>query len=232
MKRIFAIGDIHGCLRTLNALLDKIAFTTSDELIFLGDYVDRGPDSIGVLNKLAMLKLNGYQVVMLRGNHEQMLMDNYFFESEKNELGLGNQQLLDSFGITSLRQMPTEYLDFLATLPYYHLSGDYILVHAGMNFKVGDPFKNVDDMMWMRNWYKQIDREWLGNRIIIHGHTPQTKMETRTQLENLDTLPALNIDCGVYFRSKLYKGYGYLCAFELTSQALYFQENVDEDCIY
>lgn len=232
MKRIFAIGDTHGCLKTLNALLDKISFTTNDELIFLGDYVDRGPDSLGVLNKLALLKLNGYQVIMLRGNHEQMLMDNAFFETEKGQQGLGDQQLLDSFGITSLRQMPSEYLDFVATLPYYHLSGDYILVHAGMNFKLGDPFKNTDDMMWSRNWYKQIDRNWLGNRIIVHGHTPQTKMDTMTQLKNLDKLPALNIDCGAFMKSKIYKGLGYLCAFELTGQRLYFQENVDENCIY
>ena len=57
MNRIFAIGDIHGCLKTLNALLDKIDFSTEDTLIFLGDYIDRGPDSEGVLNKLAILKI-------------------------------------------------------------------------------------------------------------------------------------------------------------------------------
>lgn len=233
MKRKFAVGDIQGCLRTLDALLDKIGLTTEDEIIFLGDYVDRGPDSLGVLNRLARLKLNRYQVKMLRGNHEQMLLDSYKYSIERNELSLGDPQLLDSFGITSLQQIPIEYIDFMSNLPFYHLSDNYILVHAGLNFKLGDdPLRNEEDMMWMRHWYNQIDRNWLGNRIVIHGHTPQTKMDTMAQLENLDKLPVLDIDCGIYLRSKLYKGFGHLCAFDMTNQMLYFQENVDEDCIY
>lgn len=233
MKRKFAVGDIHGCLRTLDALLDKIGLTTEDEIIFLGDYVDRGPDSLGVLNRLARLKLNRYQVKMLRGNHEQMLLDSYKYSTERNELSLGDPQLLDSFGITSLQQIPIEYIDFMSNLPFYHLSDNYILVHAGLNFKLGDdPLRNEEDMMWMRHWYNQIDRDWLGNRIVIHGHTPQIKMDTMAQLKNLNKLPVLDIDCGIYLRSKLYKGFGHLCAFDMTNQMLYFQENVDEDCIY
>jgi serine/threonine protein phosphatase 1 len=232
MKRTFAIGDTHGCHQTLKALLDKIGFTKNDELIMLGDYVDRGPDSKGVIDTLATMMLEGYQVEMLCGNHELMFMSDYIYENEKVHIGLGNQQTLDSFGVKSMKQIPVEYINLLQTLPYYHLSEQYILVHAGLDFSSGNPLHNDDALVWIRNWYDQIDRDWLGNRIIVHGHTPQTKMATTEQLKNLKQLPVLDIDCGAYSKSKLRAGFGNLCAFDLTNQELYFQKNIEENCIY
>jgi serine/threonine protein phosphatase 1 len=232
MNRIFTIGDTHGCLKTLNAMLEKIDFTTDDQLIALGDYVDRGPDSKGVIDRLRKLKQAGYAVEMLRGNHEEMLINNCFYEKQRDQWDLGDEHTLDSFGIKSLKTMPDEYPDFLMTLPYYRLQDSFILVHAGLNFQYGTPFEEKLDMMWIRHWYDDIDRDWLGDRIIVHGHTPQTTMDTRLQLANWAVLPVLNIDCGAFMRSKIRKGFGHLCAFELTEKRLYFQENVDSDCIY
>jgi serine/threonine protein phosphatase 1 len=232
MNRIFAIGDTHGCLKTLNAMLEKIDFTADDQLIALGDYVDRGPDSKGVIDRLRKLKQAGYAVEMLRGNHEEMLINNCFYEKQRDQWDLGDEHTLDSFGIKSLKTMPDEYPDFLMTLPYYRLQDSFILVHAGLNFQYGTPFEEKLDMMWIRHWYDDIDRDWLGDRIIVHGHTPQTTMDTRLQLANWAVLPVLNIDCGAFMRSKIRKGFGHLCAFELTEKRLYFQENVDSDCIY
>ena len=72
--RKFAISDIHGCSRTLEALLDKLAVTTADEVYFLGDYIDRGPDSAGVIERLIELR-ERYECTFLLGNHESMFLD-------------------------------------------------------------------------------------------------------------------------------------------------------------
>jgi serine/threonine protein phosphatase 1 len=232
MKRTFAIGDTHGCLQTLQALLDKIAFTTADELIMLGDYVDRGPDSKGVIDTLRRLKTEGYDIKMLRGNHEFMLTEGYQLEKEDAYRREGNPETLKSFGIKSLKQMPIEYIDFLKNLPNYHLTGNYILVHAGLNFKHETPLQDPIGLLWIRYWYKNIDIDWLCNQIVIHGHTPQTKMQTRTQVKNLKQVPALNIDCGAFMQSQIATGFGHLCAFDLTNRDLYFQPNVEERGIY
>lgn len=232
MKRTFAIGDTHGCLQTLNALLGKIGFTKNDELIMLGDYVDRGPDSKGVIDTLVTMMKEGYQVEMLCGNHEQMLISDYIYHDPKARIGLSMQQTLNSFDAKTMKEIPVEYIDFLQTLPFYHLSGQYILVHAGLDFSRGNPLHYDDGLLWVRDWYDQIDREWLGNRIVVHGHTPQTKMATTEQLKNLKQLPALDIDCGAFAKSKLKIGLGNLCAFDLTNQELYFQKNVEDISIY
>ena len=232
MKRTFAIGDTHGCLQTMKALLDKIGFTKNDELIMLGDYVDRGPDSKGVIDTLATMMLEGYQVEMLCGNHEQMLISEYIYEDPKARIGLSGQQTLNSFGVKSFKQIPVEYIDFLKTLPLYRLTEQYILVHAGLDFSRGNPLHYNDGLLWVRDWYDRIDREWLGNRIVVHGHTPQTKMATTEQLKNLKQLPVLDIDCGGFAKSKLKIGLGNLCAFDLTNQELYFQENVEDINFY
>ena len=230
MKRTFAIGDTHGCLDTLQALLDKIAFTTQDELIMLGDYIDRGPDSKGVIDKLMRLNTEGYNVKMLRGNHEQMFLDDYNKETRKSYGIFGNEETLKSFGINSIRQTPTPYLVFMKSLPFYHLTDNYILVHAGLKFRKGqDPLADETNMMWVRDWYADVNRAWLGDRIIVHGHTPQPMEDTEMQLRALWYLPYLNIDCGACFKNKIHQGGGRLCAFDLTNQELFFQENVEED---
>ena len=233
MKRTFAIGDTHGCLDTLKALLDKIAFTTQDELIMLGDYIDRGPDSKGVIDKLRHLNTEGYDVKMLRGNHEQMFLDDYNQETRKSYGIFGNEETLKSFGINSIRQTPTPYLVFMKSLPFYHLTDNYILVHAGLKFKKGhDPLADETNMMWVRDWYADVNRAWLGDRIIVHGHTPQTMEETEIQLRDLWYLPYLNIDCGACFKRKIHKGMGLLCAFDLTNQELFFQKNVEDESFF
>ena len=232
MKRQIAIGDIHGCLDTFEALLETIKLTQSDELILLGDYVDRGWNSKGVIDKITTLQKEGHNVIPLKGNHEQMLIDCYAEMLEKSYKNLGDSRLLDSFGIKNLKDIPIEYIDFCKKLPLLHLANDYILVHAGLNFKHKNPLEDKYSLIWVRYWYDRINKDWLGNRIIIHGHTPQSKTETEEQFRNIKHQQVLNLDCGAFSSKNKAKGRGYLCAFDMTNEKLYFQENIEDDNIY
>ena len=131
MRKI-AIGDIHGCNLTFEALLDKLALTTQDQLFLLGDYIDRGPDSKGVIDIILKLQEDGYQVNCLRGNHEQLLLDsNFRTESARIWLSNGGISTMDSFDIEHISFLPDRYFNFFKNLPHYFIEDDFILVHAG-----------------------------------------------------------------------------------------------------
>ena len=174
----YAIGDIHGCSKTFKELLDKIGLIEGDELYLLGDYIDRGPDSKGVIDTIFELREKGFKVICLRGNHESMLLDALKNrEEQKNFMRNGGKQTLQSFDTVRPIDLPIEYIHFFESLPFYHEVGDYILVHAGLNFLEADPLTDTEAMMWIRNWYQWIDYNWLGNRTILHGHTPISNNE-------------------------------------------------------
>ncbi len=119
MGRQFAISDIHGCHLTFKALLDKIAFSTSDELYLLGDYIDRGPDSKNVLDTIFELQQNNYNLQCLRGNHEQMLLDEADQRSTDRWVRHGGLQTLESFNAKKMEDIPDKYYHFLRELPYF-----------------------------------------------------------------------------------------------------------------
>ena len=224
MKK-YAISDIHGCAKTFKALLQKVAFSKQDELYILGDLIDRGPDSKGVIDHIFDLQEKGYTVQCLRGNHEQMLLD--CFEPTANPRRWffnGGEATLDSFDAQYPQYIDEKYLQFLEELPYYLEVDNYILVHAGLNFDMPNPFDAKHSLMWIRNWYNDLNYSWLGDRIIIHGHTPQKQPIIKKSLSKLDDLPILCIDSGCPFKVE---GYGHLCAFEMTEQRLYFCPNED-----
>lgn len=141
-KRLLAIGDIHGFLDKLNSLLDVVQPTADDKLIFLGDYVDRGPNSSGVLDALIALKKEYPQTVFIRGNHEQMFIDALTLKDNKGEedtelnerasyfgltpidLGIiwwreGGEQTLASYG-NSFNNIPQSHYDFLKQTQFFH----------------------------------------------------------------------------------------------------------------
>ncbi len=230
--RKFAISDIHGCRKTFLALLEKIQLSTADELYLLGDYVDRGPDSKGVIDEILALQKASYQVHCLMGNHESMMADAFSDDEEKDRrmqlwLQNGGGQTLQSFTTDNgLPNIPEAYFQFIERLQFYFAVDRFLLVHAGLNFRQRNPLMDVVSMLWIRNWYDRIERDWLNGRIIVHGHTPIGQTAIRWQYTNLHMLPALNIDAGcVYYGQR--EGMGDLCAFELTTQELYFQPNVD-----
>lgn len=221
MKR-YAISDIHGCHQTFRALLERINFSTADELYLLGDYIDRGPASKGVIDTIWELQASGHQVYCLRGNHEQMLL---------GELDLphwsyaGEAATLQSFGATKNEEIPAAYIDWMKNLPFHLETEGYLFVHAGMNTQASDPYEDKEFMLWQRHWYEGIDRDWLGDRIIVHGHTPISETQIRAQVANVNRVPALNIDNGCVFPgAELHQ----LCALELNERRLYFQPYIDQ----
>ena len=224
--RQFVIGDVHGCKVSLVALLKKIDLQIDDELYFLGDYIDRGPDSKGVFDTIFSLREAGHKVVCLLGNHEAMMLGALSGnkEDEYDWKKHGGKQTLQSFGIWEFYDLPRAYPDFMKEMPLVVEVGDYILVHGGLNFNQKDPIKPTQQMIWIRDWYAKINYEWLGNRVILHGHTPQTVEETKNQLINLERDRLLNLDCGCVFNKSLYNS---LVCFELKSKQLYVQKNIE-----
>ncbi len=240
MRKI-AISDIHGCLSTFKALLwDQIGFTQRDELFLLGDYVDRGPDSKGVLDFIMKLREDGYAVRCLLGNHEDMMVRSM---SNFDELDMwllnGGNPTLESFGVSYVEDIPQNYIDFIGEMEYCIEVDEYLLVHAGLNFtppnpnsgkgdflfRIFDPLQDKKSLLWIRDWYQDMDREWLGDRIVVHGHTPIPQTKIKTMCAELETNRVLDIDNGGFatFQSEM----GHLCAFDMTNRKLFFQRNIE-----
>ncbi len=226
MRRI-VISDIHGCEQTFRALLKKIKLEKSDLLFLGGDYIDRGPSSKGVLDTIIELREQGYQLRCIKGNHEIMM------QTARNDDHLYNQwsynggyQTMRSFGVQNINAISDKYWKFLEQLNHYIEDDAYIFVHAGLNFECEDPFEDDHAMLWIRDWYPKIDYSWLGNRTIIHGHTPVTKQEIKRGLSHLDQMRVLNIDCGCFLTVDADRGK--LCALDLTNMHLHFQNNIDD----
>jgi serine/threonine protein phosphatase 1 len=219
--RQFVIGDVHGCIRTLEALLWKqLQVTPADELFFLGDYIDRGPDSRAVVELLQALQRQGYRLTALRGNHEQLLLEALHSEAMFRVWLLnGAEATLRSFGIRHPRELPEQYLHFFASLPLFALTEKAVLVHAGLNFALPDPFADVEAMLWDRSL--RADPERLGGRRLVVGHTPMPLWFIRASLSQ----PKVFLDGGCVYGHA--SGYGYLCALELRSWQLYVQPNVE-----
>jgi serine/threonine protein phosphatase 1 len=131
--RLLAVGDIHGCLSAFDDLLDRVRPTPDDVVVALGDFVDRGPDTRGVLDRLIALRRT-LNLVCLRGNHEQMMVEaRRGGRSERTMwLGVGGRQALQSYGVTAtLADVPAEHWDFLENaLVDYHETDRFIFVHA------------------------------------------------------------------------------------------------------
>ena len=225
MPRRFAISDIHGCAATFETLLERINVQAEDELFLLGDFIDRGPGSKEVIDRVWALTAAGVKVRCLRGNHEQMLLD---AATQTNGLRVfvfnGGQETMASFGVSRPQDIPDAYLEWMDALPLYLETPGYLMVHAGIDFRSEAPLEDEAALLWLREWYDRIDREWLDDRIVIHGHTPRPSYLLRRQVERLELIPAVNIDAGCVFT---YQGLGHLCAFDLDARQYYFEPNVD-----
>ncbi|MFK7808588.1 MAG: metallophosphoesterase family protein [Saprospiraceae bacterium] len=222
--RQFAISDIHGCASTFKTLLNRINFSTTDELYLLGDYIDRGPDSKGVIDHIWDLQKSGYRVFCLKGNHEEMMVNALTDTHYGNSwLRHGGMETLESFDAYHIKEVPETYITWMRELPHYKEVGNYLLVHAGLNCHEQNPLEDEHAMIWIRRWYQSLDREWLGDRIIVHGHTPIPKTEIIEMAKYLKELPILDIDAGCTF---VEEEYGWLCALELGTNELTFQERI------
>lgn len=190
--RIYAVGDIHGCVEELRALLGLIqvdAAAHSDRekvIIYLGDYIDRGPDSRGVVDLLIKEPLPGFESVHLKGNHEDTLAR--FLEDARIAplwLSFGGAATLLSYGVqppgfsasdAALQRagrelsasLPADHVAFYRRLRTKHLLGNYLFVHAGVRPGVPLGEQREEDMIWIRNEFLSSKADF--GKIVVHGH--------------------------------------------------------------
>ena len=218
---LFAIGDIHGCLKQLISVQDKILNypgfkKENDLLIYIGDYIDRGPNSKGVIKQITKLQKDNIKSIFLMGNHEQIMIDFLFNKINNLEywINLGADQTFKSYEIEVvefikdgfqddnieklrlrlLEKMSKEDLEFFKNLKISYTAGDYLFVHAGI-----DPIKSLSkqskkDILWSRA-EKFFDKDFKFEKIIVHGHTPETEV--------VNFPYRINIDTGCFFSGKL-----------------------------
>lgn len=204
---VFAIGDIHGRLDLLEPLLADV-FTSpyyrrGSQIVFLGDYIDRGPAAGGVIERLAGLPAQGVNAVFLTGNHELALLD--FLERPEEEtfwLQWGGVETAASYGVQAggpihslafrravrdqlVKSIPARHVAFLRSLRLHHLALDTLFVHAGIRPGIPLERQSVEDLTFIRG-------EFLNDRrphpwYIVHGHTPVLEPDIRDNRANIDT---------------------------------------------
>ncbi|MFP4620736.1 MAG: metallophosphoesterase family protein [Bacteroidales bacterium] len=230
----YVIGDVHGCYKSLRKLVEDILeLDKGDELYFVGDFIDRGPAGKEVIDYLIFLINEGYQVQSVRGNHEEMMIDAYLYQtSDKYMLWMfnGADTTLASYGISPsrfndrgvLRELPESHIDFLRKMPYHIKLNDYIIVHAGINFNAEMPFRDFHSMLWCRDCTN--DLSFSGDRYIVHGHTPLLLKQIQHYAERRK-VSQLNIDAGCVYKG--YTGMGNLAALDMDNFKIYHTENID-----
>ena len=232
MARRLVTGDIHGCYKTLKKLLeDKIGITKDDKLLFVGDFIDRGPSSREVLDYLIDLKWRGFDLRSVRGNHEEMMLKAFHDESFMHAwYNNGAEETLKSFQVPEellfdfegIRQIPDRYVQFISNMPYYIEEDGFFICHAGLNFDAPDPLNDTQSMIWIRDFnYKA---ELISNRKLIHGHTPMPIVSLEYSLRD-NSAKVINLDAGCVYKG--YSGMGNLAALDLDNLRIYHTENVD-----
>jgi serine/threonine protein phosphatase 1 len=192
--RTFAIGDVHGCARELELLIAKLKLKKDDTIIFLGDYVDRGPDAKSVISIIIELKKH-HNVIALKGNHEAMFLD-FLERPESPGAGLfvlngGSATLASYAGEGGSFEIPDEHIRFLYDLKYFYETPTHFFVHAGVppNRSLASLAKLTPEdevtLLWIRQLFLNSSYDW--GKIIVHGHTPVDKPETKANRINVDT---------------------------------------------
>ena len=220
-NQIFAIGDIHGCKDLLDNIHQKIIKASKDKkgeklIIYIGDYIDRGTDIKGTIQTLIDFNPANFKKIFLLGNHEQMLLE--FISENKNNpfewIYNGGSETLESYGIDLsehidndmdlkidikikkkfIQLLPSSHLNFFNQLVLNYTYDDYFFVHAGINPTIPIEMQEKETMIWTReeDFFKPTMKY---NKIIVHGHTPQEKIEK---------FPCrINIDTGSFYSGKL-----------------------------
>lgn len=208
---VYAVGDIHGNLEKLERALSHIEADGGPDarIVFLGDYVDRGPDSRGVLDRLSSGLAEGRNWICLKGNHDRMF--EWFLEKPRplhdpyllvgyhwGHDRIGGLETLASYGVTvadrtrlkdvaraARAAVPERHKLFLRSLPLSHSAAGLFFVHAGV--RPGVPFKDQidDDLLWIRNTFLKDETDH--GAVVVHGHTVVTKPERYRNRINLDT---------------------------------------------
>jgi serine/threonine protein phosphatase 1 len=184
-RRLLAIGDIHGCRAQLEQLLEQVAPGSDDRVVFLGDYIDRGPDSAGTIDLLLAFGRRFPESVFLRGNHEQMLADYLAGRERLIFLSNGGLKTLQSYREDGRWPLPPEHQEFFAALRPCYESEHYIFVHAGLRPGVPLATQSEDDLLWIRHEFIDSDFDW--GKTVVYGHTPLKEPLLSARRIGLDT---------------------------------------------
>ena len=198
--RRFVIGDVHGCSKALRTIVETISPTTEDLIVFLGDFIDRGPDSRGVVDLVLSLS-QATRVIAIRGNHELMLMD-VLIRGCSPDLWLqgGGAATLVSYG-GSLERIPASHIEFFASLRAHFETDNELFIHAGYQPDV--PAERIDDAHRYWNHLTGVLAPHCSGKRVFVGHTPQASFKIRDfgHLVLMDTycfgggwLTAMNLD--------------------------------------
>ena len=208
-SRLYALGDIHGRADLLEALLQQIEADAeyhpdvAKRLIYLGDYVDRGPASSAVIDMVLNDGPAGFEVVSLMGNHEEMMLR--FLEDievGRSWMMNGGDATLRSYGVDApsmfaatpvllhaqqqfAERLPASHRSFLESLATSHTEGDYLFVHAGVRPGVPLEEQLTEDLLWIRDEFLDSDRDF--GKVVVHGHSISLDPEFRANRIGIDT---------------------------------------------
>lgn len=228
-RRIIAVGDIHGYLEPLENLIKEINPEEEDLLIFIGDYIDRGPVSKDVVSYLITLSLSNRNVFFLKGNHEDMLLGSIGYKAVVTDLSTwlynGGTVTLKSYGMSSdeviqlgrlwddaeryrsiINYIPNAHLNFFLNTKLWLESENYFFCHGGVDphYTIDDGKKNIKDLLWMREHLYYDSYNW--RKTVVCGHTPLTEVLVKDKL--------ICIDTGLYY-------YGTLSAIDVLNRKIY-----------
>lgn len=200
--RTFVIGDIHGCAEEVDYLLDAIQPSEGDTVTFLGDYVDRGPSSKGVIDRLLRLRREGPRCIFLKGNHEDMFLafmgkrgrygDSFLYNG--GELTLRSYRLEGRSGQDLADHLPPDHLEFLLGLDMTWRQDDCFCVHAGLAPLRSLEDQEAEDMLWIRDEFIASPHEFPFT--VLFGHTPHREVL-------LDLPYKVGLDTGLVYWNKL-----------------------------
>ena len=228
MPRRFAATDLHGCLRTFRHLVEnELRLRPTDTLYLLGDYVNKGPDSAGVLTYIMQLQAAGYQVQCLRGNHEQELLDTIHGTPNANNMWKSEAErdlVLASFGVAQAADIAPQYVAWMSALPLEVELPDFVLVHAGFDFALPPSAMrhDVHSMLYAKSFV--FDPSRLGDKRLLHGHVPTPVAEVKASVAA--KAGAIGLDTGGVYRHN--PELRHLAALNLDSWELHLVENREE----
>ncbi|WP_439579522.1 metallophosphoesterase family protein [Elioraea sp.] len=199
--RLYAVGDTHGCAEKLDAIHARIAEDAAHApepeqvIVYLGDYVDRGPDSRGVIERVLAPPIPA-TAVYLCGNHEAMMLEVLDHPADDSALALwlrnGGVATLTSYGLNGadeprdwIGRIPADHLGFLRGLARRHRAGGYLFVHAGIRPGVPLDAQDEEDLIWIREPF--LGSEADHGAVVVHGHTPERAPVIRPNRIGLDT---------------------------------------------
>lgn len=200
---LYAIGDLHGCPDELEILLDAIAPAEGDTVVFLGDYVDRGPGVKPLVDRLLRLATEPFTSIFLRGNHEDMLLAYLGIGGRHGDVYLenGGGATLRSYGvplatpgIETEALLPPEHVAFFRACKLAHLEPPFLFVHAGIRPGIALADQDEEDLLWIREEF--FTRSHALPYTVVFGHTPTR--EARVELPY-----RIGLDTGLVYGNKL-----------------------------